>query len=122
MTSKDNQAKYHSFTNRRVDIEDSDSQKLYDGFVVMARIIAKEIAKEIKTFPDSTDSVPLSEKIVLSSSEAAKLMGVHVNTLLKWVQENKIPSIKYGRKNLIPQYALKNLLNGIGIDGKTPIK
>ena len=108
--------------NQELDVNEADRQKLYDGFVVMARIFAKEMAKELKSIPESTDRVPLSEKIVISRSGAAKLMGVHTNTILRWVQENKIPSIKYGRKNLIPQYALKNLLNGIIIDGKTPIK
>jgi excisionase family DNA binding protein len=122
MMGKNKQIRLSSVANQEPDVNDTDSQKLYDGFVVMARIIAKEMAKEIKIFTDSTDSVPLSQKLVLSSSDAAKLMGVHVNTILRWVQENKIPSIKYGRKILIPQYALKNLLNGIVIDGKTPIK
>jgi excisionase family DNA binding protein len=81
---------------------------LGDCFVLMARIFAKEVAKELKAIPESTDRMPLSEKLVLSSSETAKFTGVHTNTILRWVQDNKIQCIKYGRKNLIPQYSLKS--------------
>ena len=107
MTEKWNQIGLPKVANQEPNSIDNDMQKLYDGFVVMGRIIAKEMAKEGKTFPDPVGQVFLSEKIVLSSSDAAKLLGVHVNTVLRWVQEDKIPSIRYGRKILIPQFALR---------------
>jgi len=98
MTEKWNQIGLPKVANQEPNSIDNDMQKLYDGFVVMGRIIAKEMAKEGKTFPDPVGQVFLSEKIVLSSSEAAKLLGVHVNTVLRWVQEDKI---------LIQQFALR---------------
>lgn len=121
MISKDNQAKSPSFTNRRVDIEDSDRQKLYEGFVVMARILANEIAKEIagnlSTNPSTnTEGIKLpttscnstlgKEKLAISCPEAAKLLGLSRNTIYRMVRENKIPFIKYGKRILIPYGAL----------------
>jgi excisionase family DNA binding protein len=81
----------------------------------MAEIIGKEIAKEIASYPNKT---PQQEKLTLSCSEAAKLLGVSTTTPSKLIRENKIPSIRYYRKILIPYIALKKqfseMSNGSG--------
>jgi excisionase family DNA binding protein len=103
-----------------------DSQKLYDGFSVIARIIAKEIARELAVYPrvdrasmrdegidspsDSTGSKG-GEKLALSCPEAAKLLGLSRNTIYELVRQNKIPFIRYGKRILIPYAALKKQFN-----------
>jgi len=128
MIGKDKHANYPSFTNRMVDIEDSDRQKLYEGFVVMAKILANEIAKEIagnhSTNPStstegiqspiaSSNSTLGKEKLAISCSEAAKILGLSRNTIYELVRQNKIPFIKYGKRILIPYIALARQFNNL---------
>ena len=86
MNKRDKQVRPTSVTNQKADIDDTDRQKLYDGFVVLVKIIAREMAKDPKPFPDSTGHVPLAEKLALSPSEAAKLMGLSLNAIYKLIR------------------------------------
>ena len=111
MNKRDKQVRPTSVTNQEADIDDTDRQKLYDGFVVLAKIMAREMAKDPKPFPDSTGRVSLAEKLVLSPTEAAKLMGLHTNTIYQLIHQNKIPYIRYARRMYIPHMELKKLIN-----------
>lgn len=42
-----------------------------------------------------------NETIALTTAEAARELRVSVNTLLRWVQQGKVPCIRLGRRKLI---------------------
>jgi len=127
MIRNDRQTRSTSATNQRADDSNSDRQKLYDGFVILARIIAREIARESTFTPEtpagniqveeskppanSTGSLSIKEKLAFSPSEAGKLLGLSTNIIYQLIHQNKIPFIRYGRRFLIPHIELKRQLN-----------
>jgi len=44
----------------------------------------------------------------LSTEEAAQLMNVHPNTIVRWIKSGKLPSSKIGREYRIPRDAIEN--------------
>ena len=63
------------------------------------------------------------EKQTLTVSEAAKLMGVGLTMAYQYAREGRIPSVRFGRKYLIPIGALNAMLERetkwAGKDGET---
>jgi len=59
----------------------------------------------------------LHEKLALTPIEVAKLLGIHLNSVRKFVKNGTLPSFRLGKKVLIPRAALERLLN---TDEKTP--
>jgi chromosome partitioning protein len=45
---------------------------------------------------------------LLSTEEAAKLLNVHVNTVVSWIKKGLLPSSKFGREYRIPRDAIEN--------------
>jgi excisionase family DNA binding protein len=90
-----------------VEIDYADREKLFEGLAIMAKIIAKEVAKEIVVQQSKADPALPKEKLALSCTDAAKLLGVSAPTVSKMIREGKIPAIRYYRKILIPYNALK---------------
>jgi excisionase family DNA binding protein len=51
---------------------------------------------------------------VLTVPEAAKLLGLNRNLAYQAVAEGTIPSLRFGRRIVIPRAALERLLSGTG--------
>ena len=60
----------------------------------------------------------LENKFVLSVKEAAKVLGIHENTLRRHIADGSIPSRKLGARILIPVSSLRAWL--VADDNKTP--
>ena len=55
-----------------------------------------------------------SEKIILSVTETAYLLGLSRNATYQGVQSGAIPSIRVGKRILVPKAALDRMLEGGG--------
>ena len=55
-----------------------------------------------------------SEKIILSVMETANLLGLSRNSTYQGVQSGAIPSIRVGKRILVPKAALDRMLEGGG--------
>jgi excisionase family DNA binding protein len=51
------------------------------------------------------------EKLTLTVSEAASLLGLSRNSAYQGIKRNEIPHIRVGKRFLIPRQALERLLN-----------
>lgn len=60
----------------------------------------------------SNDKSKVIEPLTLSVSEAAKLIGVCGHTLYAQAKRGAIPSIKVGRRVLIPRSFITSLVSG----------
>ncbi len=104
-------------------------QALENGIRIMARMIVKAIMKELSTQERIFNKVDgslimLSSKasmseenekcLVFSTSEVAKLLGVSKNKVYEATSTGQIPSIKCGRRILIPRVALIKMLEEAG--------
>jgi excisionase family DNA binding protein len=49
----------------------------------------------------------MSENEYLRTDEAAKLLGVHVNTINNWIRTGKLPSVRVGKLHRIPRRELE---------------
>lgn len=49
----------------------------------------------------------MSENEYLRTEEAAKLLGVHVNTIKSWIRSGKLPSVRVGKLHRIPRRELE---------------
>jgi len=47
----------------------------------------------------------------LSTEEAAKLLNVHINTIVRWIKTGALPSSRIGREYRIPREAIENRVN-----------
>jgi chromosome partitioning protein len=47
----------------------------------------------------------------LTTEEAARLLNVHQNTILRWIKSGRLPSSKIGREYRIPRGAIDNRVN-----------
>ena len=45
---------------------------------------------------------------LISTEHAARLLNVHVNTVLRWIKEGRLPTSKIGREYRIPRRVLEN--------------
>lgn len=52
------------------------------------------------------------EKLTVNVEEAGKILGISRPTAYERVQDGSIPSIKLGRRILVPRIALERMLNG----------
>lgn len=59
-----------------------------------------------------------SEKLCLSVEEARKRIGLGKNLMYRYIENGTIPSIKFGRKILIPVAALSKYLETAGAGAK----
>lgn len=48
----------------------------------------------------------------LTTEEAAQLLNVHINTIVRWIKDGKLPSSKIGREYRIPREAIENRIQG----------
>ena len=62
-----------------------------------------------------------SEKIILSVTETAYLLGLSRNSTYQGVQSGAIPSIRVGKRILVPRAALERMLEcgGTNADNNT---
>ena len=58
-----------------------------------------------------------TEKLTLTVSEAAQALGLSRNSCYQAVETGTLPSLRIGKRILIPRFALERLL--AGIDYKT---
>src|SRR3954471_760683 len=49
----------------------------------------------------------------LSTEEVAKLLGVHINTVARWIKSGKLPTTKIGREYRIPISAIENRISRV---------
>ena len=54
------------------------------------------------------------ERLCLTVPEAAEMLGLSRNNAYKLVKEKQLPSIKFGKRILIPRVALGKMLEKIG--------
>ncbi len=54
-----------------------------------------------------------SNSIFLTTEEAATLLNVHPNTILRWVKTGKLPSSRIGQQYRIPREAIENQVSKI---------
>ncbi len=47
----------------------------------------------------------------LTTEEAARLLNVHTNTIVRWIKSGRLPSSKIGREYRIPREAIENRVN-----------
>ncbi|MFA5055574.1 MAG: helix-turn-helix domain-containing protein [Dehalococcoidia bacterium] len=52
-----------------------------------------------------------SEKMTLNVEEAAKLLGISRNLAYQLAREGKLPTIRFGRRMLVPCRALERMLD-----------
>lgn len=57
-----------------------------------------------------------AERLTLSVTEAAELLGIGRGTAYECVRTGELPSIKLGRRIVIPKRALQALIDGTPID------
>jgi chromosome partitioning protein len=56
----------------------------------------------------------MSENIeFLSTEEAARLLNVHINTIVRWIKTGKLPASKIGKHYRIPRNAIENRVNRV---------
>lgn len=58
------------------------------------------------------DKAISTEPLVLSVEQARKLLGLSRGLMYKAIESGEIPSIRIGRRLLIPTERLKRLING----------
>lgn len=54
-----------------------------------------------------------TEKLTLTVDEAAQVLGLSRNSCYQAVETRAIPSLRIGKRILIPRFALERLLAGI---------
>jgi chromosome partitioning protein len=55
-----------------------------------------------------------NEPIFLNTDEAATMLNVHPNTILRWIKSGKLPSSKIGSQYRIPRDAIENRISRAG--------
>jgi len=56
-----------------------------------------------------------NEPIFLNTEEAATMLNVHPNTILRWIKSGKLPSSKIGSQYRIPREAIDNRVSRVGL-------
>jgi len=55
-----------------------------------------------------------NEPVFLNTDEAATMLNVHPNTILRWIKSGKLPSSKIGSQYRIPREAIENRISRAG--------
>ena len=61
----------------------------------------------------------MEDRVVLTVNEVAKLLGLSRASAYQGVARGEIPSIRVGRRILVPRQALERMLEGDSKPGKT---
>ena len=61
----------------------------------------------------------MEDRVVLTVNEVAKLLGLSRASAYQGVARGEIPSIRVGRRILVPRQALERMLEGNSKPGKT---
>jgi len=99
-------------------------QALENGIRVLARIIIGALTKElehesrqlcresnrVKSAPGHIDAATREERLTFTVTEAAKLLGISRPAMYEAIRTNQIPSVRIGRRIIIPRVALINFL------------
>jgi excisionase family DNA binding protein len=102
---------------------DEDEAFMYfkEGIRIIAKLIIKaiiqeaqlcsvEISENAKSLKSSFESPTETKKITYSVVEAADLLGLSRSAAYEAVRRNQIPNIKFGRRIVIPRFALEKML------------
>lgn len=104
-------------------------EHLHEGLRILARIIARAIIREHSiqqrtlgernddSGPSASALSPVDqgqERLTLTAREVADLLGVSRNSIYEATRTGQVPSIKMGRRILIPRAALTKMLKETG--------
>ena len=56
----------------------------------------------------------VDEPLFLTTEEAASILSVHPNTIVRWIKNGRLPSSKIGSQYRIPREAIENRVSKIG--------
>lgn len=122
----------HQGTNRESSSSETSNEEaeivkhFEDGFRLLALRIARIIIQEFQRQAIGVRIDPRqrlardfefpfeSRKLTFSVVEAAKLLGISRPAAYQAVSSNQIPSIRFGRRIVIPRAALERMLNEMG--------
>lgn len=114
VTGSGNTARYlEANVDRQLRAYFGDKDRAYDG----AEAVLREILEVILSAVGGASS----PNRFLVPAEAARMMRVHVQTVMKWCRERKLEAIKSGRSWLIPHEAVEAYVRScrlIGGDAK----
>jgi len=109
-------------------LSESEKQQLEDGLTILARIITKAILREksvvdmspSKEYRDSeahpyqvTAAGKPNEPLTLSVEESAKILGLSRASAYEAVRTGQIPSLRFGKRIVVPRAALNKMLSQI---------
>ena len=91
------------------------AKHIAEGLRILAKIIAREIVQETmlknnkkEVFQSKTTELLYSQKkLALSVSEVSKLLGLSRSITYELIRTSQIPSIRLGRRILVPQAKLE---------------
>lgn len=93
------------------------AKHLGEGLKILARMIAREIAIELKatcySVPNQSQNTPnrsTQDKLTLSVPEVAERLGISKGKAYELVHTKQIPSIRFGRRWLIPRIRFEAML------------
>ena len=55
-----------------------------------------------------TPPKPMADSVYLTTEEAAQLLNVHTNTIMRWIKDGRLPSSRIGREYRIPRDSIEN--------------
>jgi excisionase family DNA binding protein len=107
-------------------LTENEERQLEEGLRILARIIARKILKE-RSLPsgsprkESSDSPmrthqgatagKLGEPLAVGVKEAAKMLGLSRGSAYEAVRTGQIPSLRFGKRIVIPRAALNRMLS-----------
>jgi len=107
-------------------LTEDDTQKLKDAFVILARTILKAITMEtasliesrysakensLKLLSDVTAVKCLEQPLALSIAETSRILGLSRASTYEAVRTGQIPSIRVGKRIIVPRAALLKILS-----------
>jgi excisionase family DNA binding protein len=110
-------------------LTENEKRQLEDGLRILARIITKAILGEkslldrspCKEYRDSavqpyqvTTAGKPNEPVALSVKAAAKILGLSRASVYEAVRTGQIPSIRFGKRIVVPRAALNKMLSQTG--------
>jgi len=118
-------------TNEEIRAEDSEVQALENAIRILARMIVGAIIREITVQRKAlyevgddlaTKATPTEhpgEGLTITPTEAAKLLRVGRTMMYEAVRTRRIPSIRLGRRILIPRIALAKFIEQATSNGES---